>query len=123
MSEDFTRQRRKNPRAMVNVIRGAGEIHCSICNTTPCYLLSTAAIAVLQEQLNMEENLVGAVRYKKALDRLQACVTRHIEILSDEYNLDEHFRVTPEVLDALEVNGKNVEKLEAELAEEEELGD
>ncbi len=69
----------------------------------------------------MEENLVGAVRYHQALERLQSCVSRHIDILSDEYNLDEHFRVTPGAYEALEENGTNVERLKLDLAKEEEL--
>lgn len=115
--------RRRNPRALASVVSGASEAYCSICNSNPCYLLSTAAIAVMQEQLNVENNLIGAIRYRQALMHLEECVKRHIDTLTDEYSLDEHFRVSPEVLEALKADGIDIKRLEKDLATEAELED
>lgn len=116
--EDLQDPRRRNPRALENVVNNAAQIYCSICNSNPCYLMSTVAMAVLQEQLNVENNLIGALRYRQALEHLQSCVIRHMEVLKDEFSLDEHFRVTPMALEALEEDGVNIAKLTEGIAKE-----
>jgi len=108
-----------NPRAANGVVRGAAELYCSICNTKPCYLLSTASLAVMQEQLNCDRNLIGAIRYVKALNQLRACLERHAEVTRDEYGLDQHLRVSDEALEYLQGTGTDVDELKRSLAEEE----
>lgn len=111
--------RHANPRTAPSVVRAANELYCSICNSEPCFLLSTAALAVLQEQLNCDRNLVGAVRYVQSLDRLKSCLERHISITRDEYALDEHFRVSDEVLEFLKEQQVDVDHLKTNLIKEE----
>ena len=79
-------------------------LHCSICDETPCFLLSTASMAVLQEQLLRppeDNDLIAAVRYVQSLERLQSCLTRHMEVAREAWQLDQHFRVSEEALAAL----------------------
>jgi hypothetical protein len=91
-----------------DIILAATNLYCSMCDTAPCYLLATAATAVIQEQLTESEgrNLVGATRYVENLERLQSCLTRHLETASEAWQLNTYFRVSKEAL-------RNLEKQEA----------
>jgi len=105
------------------VILAATSLYCSICNATPCYLLSTTAISVLNEQLTENDccnttNLIGAVRYSDSLEKVQGCLVRHIEVTREAWQLDNHFRVSEETLRELERQGKEVKHLRASLQKE-----
>jgi hypothetical protein len=75
-------------------------------------MLSTAAVAVVQEQLTESdgENLIGALRYVESLERLQSCLNRHIEVAHEAWQLDNHFRLTENALRAIEENGAGIKK-------------
>jgi len=100
------------------VIMAASEMYCSICQTTPCYLLSTAAAVVMQEQLNADRNMIGAVRYIQGVERLQQCLTRHLEVTRDQYSLDQSLHVTDRVLEELREQGVNTDHLKTNLNRE-----
>jgi len=96
------------------VVHAAKDLYCSICDARPCYLLATTAMAVTQEQLTESggDNLEGAVRYVQSLEKVQSCLTRHLEVAHEAWQLDKHFRVTERALRALsdhEVNGNGVQ--------------
>jgi len=59
------------------------------------------------------------VRYVQSLDRLKSCLERHISITRDEYALDEHFRVSDEVLEFLKEQQVDVDHLKTNLIKEE----
>jgi len=100
------------------VVMAASELYCSICQTTPCFLLSTAAVAVMQEQLNADRNMIGAVRYVQSIEKLQACLTRHLEVTRDLYSLDQSLHVTDRVLEELREQGVNTDHLKTNLNRE-----
>jgi len=99
----------EGPDGRVRVVtHAAADLYCSICDARPCYLLSTAAIAVAQEQLTESgTNLEGAVRYVQSLERVQSCLTRHLEVAHEAWQLDKHFRVTERALRAIGSEGMN----------------
>jgi hypothetical protein len=99
----------ESPRGRVEVVHAAANLYCSICDARPCYLFATAAVAVTQEQLTESDgdNLEGAVRYVQSLQKLQSCLTRHLEVAHEAWQLDKHFRVTERALRALSEDGMN----------------
>lgn len=104
-----------DPRSRQGLIRAADFMYCSICDAHPCYLLSTAAMSVMHEQLtenNTERptNLMSAVQYAQSLERLQGCLTRHIEVTRKAWQLDEHFRVSEEAISELERQGHDTKR-------------
>jgi hypothetical protein len=100
------------PRGRKEVIQAATNLYCSMCDATPCYLLSTAAVTVVQEQLTESDgaNLIGALRYVENLKRLQSCLNRHLEVVHEAWQLDNHFRLTESALRALEEDGVDIKK-------------
>jgi hypothetical protein len=114
-----------NPSSRKDVILAAANFYCSICDANPCYLLATAATTVMQEQLTESEgaNLVGAVRYVQSLEKLHHCLTRHHEVAREAWQMDNHFRVSEEVLHELERQGRDVKRLQATLQRETRNGD
>jgi len=98
-----------SPRGRVKLVHAAADLYCSMCDASPCYLLATAATTVTQEQLTESDgnNLEGAVRYVQSLKRLQSCLTRHLEVAHEAWQLDKRFRVTERALRALSENGMN----------------
>src|SRR5437762_375943 len=115
-----------NPSSRKHVIVAAADLYCTICDSRPCYLLTTAATTVLQEQLTEENgaNLIGAVRYEQqSLERLHHCLTRHLEIVRQAWQLDAHFRVSEEALRELERQGMDGKQLRANLHLETRNGD
>lgn len=108
------------PSSRVEVIHAAANLYCSICDSRPCYLFTTAATTVVQEQLTESEgeNLVGAVRYVQGLERLQHCLNRHLEIAQEAWQLDKPFRVTERALRSLSENGADVKKQQENLQTE-----
>lgn len=101
-----------DPSGRKEVIQAATNLYCSMCDATPCYMPSTAAVSVVQEQLTESDgaNLIGALRYVENLERLQHCLNRHIEVAHEAWNLDNHFRLTERALHALEENGADIKK-------------
>jgi Na+/phosphate symporter len=83
-------------------------------------MLSTAAMAVLQEQLTERDgdNLIGAVRYVQNLEKLHHCLSRHHEISKEAWQLDHHSRISEQALRELERQGKDVKQLRANLQKE-----
>jgi len=110
-----------DPSARVNVVDAAKDLYCSICDSRPCYILSTAAMSVVQEQLTEDDcynptNLISAVRYADSLERLHGCLARHMEVTREAWRLDEHFRVSEEAIRELEKQGHNVKRWQAILS-------
>lgn len=75
-------------------------------------------MSVLHEQLTENDterttNLISAVQYAQSLERLQSCLTRHIEVTREAWQLDEHFRVSEEVINELERQGHDVKRWQA----------
>jgi uncharacterized protein (UPF0335 family) len=108
----------ENPASRREIIRAADNLYCSICDAFPCYLLSTAAMSVLHEQLTENDvekptNLISAVQYAQSLERLQSCLNRHIEVTREAWQLDEHFRVSEEVINELQRQGHDVKRWQA----------
>jgi len=93
-----------NPSSRKEIILAAANLYCTICDARPCYLLSTAATTVIQEQLTESngDNLVGAVRYEQSLERLHSCLSRHLEVTCEAWQLDQYFRVSEEALAEIE---------------------
>ena len=106
-----------DPSARKDYILAATNLYCSICDARPCYMLSTAAMTVLQEQLTEGdgENLIGAVRYVQSLEKLHHCLSRHQEMSKEAWHLDNHFRVSEQAICELERQGKDVKQLRANL--------
>lgn len=100
------------PQGRKEVIQAAMNLYCSMCDATPCYMLTTAAVTVVQEQLTESNgaNLIGALRYVENLERLQSCLNRHIEVAHEAWQLDNHFRLTERALRALEEDGMDIKK-------------
>jgi hypothetical protein len=92
-----------DPGGSKDLVLAATDLYCSMCDARPCFLLSTAALAVMQEQLteSISENLVGATRYVENLQRLQGCLTRHLENANDAFSLNTYFRVSKEAMSSL----------------------
>jgi len=67
----------------------------------------------MQEQLTLPpeaKDLVGVLRYTQALERLQQCLNRHLEVTTEAWGLDEHFRVSDEALESLNrPNGDHID--------------
>jgi hypothetical protein len=96
------------------VILAAANMYCSICDAEPCYLLATAAITVVQEQLTESDgdNLIGAVRYEQSLERLHQCLRRHHETATEAWQLEKHFRVSEDALREIERQRRKTEQLQ-----------
>jgi hypothetical protein len=114
-----------SPQGRKDLILAATNLYCSICDARPCYLLSTAAMTVAQEQLTESDgdNLIGAVRYMQSLEKLHHCLTRHTEVSKEAWQLDNHFRVSEQVLNELERQGYDTKQLKANLHVEARNGD
>jgi len=115
MHDEDLLQGHSSPRTRKRVIEAVEDLYCSICDAYPCYLLSTAAMAVMHEQLTENDgertrNLMSAVQYAQSLERLQGCLTRHIEVTRQAWQLDEHFRVSEEAISELEKQGHDVKR-------------
>lgn len=96
-----------NPSSRQEVILAATKLYCSICDAWPCYLLSSAAMSVIHEQLTENNcynttNLISAVQYAQSLERLHGCIARHIEVTREAWQLDEHFRVSDRAMREVE---------------------
>jgi len=87
-----------------DVVLAAMNLYCSICDARPCYMLVTAAVTVVQEQLTEDDgqNLIGALRYEQSLEKLHHCLVRHHEVTRKAWQLDNHFRVSEEAKHELE---------------------
>jgi len=92
-----------------DIISAATHLYCSMCDTSPCYLLTTAAMAVMQEQLTEERNLIGVTRYAEHLERLQSCLTRHTETVREVWHLDTCFKNSKEAWSNLEKQETGIE--------------
>jgi len=102
----------------MNVVNAAKDLYCSICDARPCYMLSTAAMSAVQEQLTENDcydttNLISAVRYADSLERLHGCLVKHMEVTREAWHLDEHFRVSEEAIRELERQGHDVKRWQA----------
>jgi hypothetical protein len=107
-----------DPLTRINVVNAASDLYCSICDSRPCYILLTAAISVVQEQLTEHDcsdttNLTNAVRYADSLERLHGCLARHMEVTREAWRLDEHFQVSEGAIRELERQGHDVKRLQA----------
>jgi len=105
----------ESPNGRVKVITHAAiDLYCTICDSRPCYLIASAAVAVTQEQLTEGDgaNLEGAVRYVQSLERVQSCLTRHLEVAHEAWQLDKRFRVTERALRALGEDGMNEKEVQ-----------
>jgi len=107
-----------DPATRRDFVRAADYLYCSICDAFPCYLLTTAAMSVMHEQLtenNTERstNLISAVQYAQSLEKLQSCLNRHIEVTREAWQLDEHFRVSENAINELEKQGFDVKRWQA----------
>jgi hypothetical protein len=65
-------------------------------------------------------NLISAVQYAQSLERLQGCLTRHIEATREAWRLDEHFRVSERAMRELE---RQREEQQGDLQKEARNGD
>lgn len=107
-----------DPTPRINIVNAAKDLYCSICDSRPCYMLSTAAMSVVHEQLtendcNDTTNLISAVRYADSLEKLHGCLSRHMEVTREAWRLDEHFRVSEDAIRELERQGHDVKRLQA----------
>jgi hypothetical protein len=89
---DDQMQGHSSPNARKGVVLAATDMYCSICDAEPCYLLTTAAMSVVHEQLTENNcydttNLISAVQYAQSLERLHGCITRHIEVTREAWQL------------------------------------
>jgi hypothetical protein len=90
-----------------DIVHAAANMPCSICGARPCYLLTSAATSVVHEQLTENDsenmtNLISAVRYADSLEKLHACVARHIEVTREAWQLNNYFRVSEDALREIE---------------------
>lgn len=60
-------------------------------------------------------NLISAVQYAQSLEKLQACLTRHIEVTREAWQLDQHFRVSERAISELERQGYDIERSQSNL--------
>jgi hypothetical protein len=91
-----------------DTIIAAEKLYCTICDSRPCFLLQTAALAVFSEQLTTppeHKDLIAAVRYAQELEKLHHCLARHMEIAKEAWRLDEHFHVSEDALRELHLQG------------------
>jgi len=107
-----------DPASRREIIRAADYLYCSICDAFPCYLLTTAAMSVLHEHLTENDcekptNLISAVQYAQSLEKLQACLNKHVEVTREAWRLDEHFRVSEGAISELESQGLDVRRWQA----------
>lgn len=112
-----------DPRSRRDIVLAATNFYCSICDATPCYLLTSVATSVVHEQLTENDcsnttNLIGAVRYAQSLDRLHMCIARHIEVTREVWQMDNHFRISEEALRELERQGMDIKQLKENLLKE-----
>jgi hypothetical protein len=96
-----------DPASRMKVVHAAEDLHCSICDARPCYLLTSAAVSVVYEQLTENDcydasNLISAVRYAQSLEKLHSCIARHIEVTREAWQLDNHFIVSEDALREIE---------------------
>lgn len=105
----------------------AANTFCTVCGGQPCYLLATTALAVMQGELTINEDLTSSVRYMQNLQRIQRCLDKHISnhlyCVQDQWGLDEHFNFPDEKLIELREKGVNVEELQTTLLLETRNGD
>lgn len=71
----------------LEIVDAAEQLYCNICRTTPCFLLSTAAMAVLQQSIVTNDGLVAGLRYEELLERLHTCIIRHHEAAMENFGL------------------------------------
>jgi Na+/phosphate symporter len=62
---------------------------------------------VVHEQLTENDsenmtNLISAVRYADSLEKLHACIARHIEVTREAWQLNNYFRVSEDALREIE---------------------
>lgn len=109
------------------IVTASAGMFCTVCGGQPCYLLATTAIAVMQDQLTLNEDLVSAVRYMQNLQRIQRCLDRHIAdhiyTVQDQWGLDNHFRFPEDKLNELRKKGVDIEELQTTLRLETKNGD
>jgi hypothetical protein len=106
-----------DPNARKGVVLAATHMYCSICDAEPCYMLTTAAMSVVHEQLTENDcdgttNLISAVQYAQSLERLHGCIARHIEVTREAWQLNEHFRVSDEATREVERQRNETEQLQ-----------
>jgi len=117
-----------NPSSRQDVVLAAANLYCTICDARPCYLLTSAAISVFQEQLTENNcfntsNLKSAVLYAQSLERLHGCIARHTEVTREAWQLDNHFRVSEVALRELERQGVDIKQLRQSTLKETRDGD
>lgn len=64
-----------------SVIDAAADQFCASCGGQPCYLLTSAALAVFYETLTYNEDHISADRYEQALAGIHDCLMRHYEFV------------------------------------------
>lgn len=106
-----------NPKSRENVVIAAADLYCSICDARPCYLLTSAAMSVINEQLTENDcynsiNLKSAMLYMQSLERLHGCIARHTEVTREAWQMDNHLRVSEEALRELERQGVDTQRLD-----------
>jgi hypothetical protein len=83
---------RRDPLALErkSVIDAASNHFCSACGGQPCYLLTSAALAVFYEVFTHNEDHISIDRYEQALAGIHDCLIRHYELVED-IRTDNHY--------------------------------
>jgi hypothetical protein len=97
---------RKDPLAdsRRSVIDAAANQFCSACGGQPCYLLTSAALAVFYETLTYNEDHISTDRYEQALAGIHDCLMRHYECI-EHLRTDNRHPKKPEGPNKSESNG------------------
>jgi hypothetical protein len=108
------------------IVEAAADMYCTVCGGRPCYLLATAALAVMQDTLRVNEDLVSTVRSLQAYMKVQRCLEKHLKsylyITNDIWGLDSNLEFTEGKLKELMKNGEDVRQLQAVLLKETQFG-
>jgi hypothetical protein len=83
MNEDQKGGKQIDPLALErkSVIDVAAEKFCCACGGRPCYLLTSAALAVFYETFSYNEDHISTDRYEQALAGVHDCLMRHVELI------------------------------------------
>jgi len=112
-----------DPSSRKDVVLAAANLYCSICDSTPCYLLTSAATSVVHEQLTENDcsnttNLISAVHYTQSPDRLHMCIAKHIDVTREAWHMDNHSRISEDALREIERQGWDPKQLKENLLKE-----
>lgn len=104
------------------VIDAAAEHFCAACGGRPCYLLTSAALAVFYEVFSHNEDHISTDRYEQALAGIHDCLIRHYELI-EMRRADNHHPKKSEGPNILESFGVNMREMQTTLQKETRNGD